>query len=80
MAGDLRPAKDIIKALPKGIQLRTTAQFADKLQAEQTKAAADAVTKAVNDLAALDPPLTIEDANQLVQWQEARETGRPAGP
>jgi hypothetical protein len=78
--GDLRPAKDIIKALPKGIQLDATQDVATELQRQQTEAAAVATADAVSQILALQPPLTLEDANQLVAWQEAREAGRPVTP
>jgi hypothetical protein len=78
--GDLGPAKDIIRDLPPGIRLETTQSFAERLTTEQDAAARAAIAAAVEELKALQPPLDIEDANQLVSWQEARESGRPVTP
>ena len=76
----LTPAKKIIKDLPSGIQLRTTKQLAREMTQQQAIDAQAAVDKAIVDIHTAVPDLDLEDADQLVAWQEARETGRPAGP
>ena len=77
---DLHAAKDIIKALPKGIQLETTQRVSDKLATDQAAQAEVAINQGVIDVINATPGMTIEDGNQLVTWQEKRETGRPEGP
>jgi hypothetical protein len=77
---NLQAAKDIVRQLAPGIQLATTQDVADELTAQQAKAAAEAQAAAVAQILALEPPLDLDDANRLVEWQERRETGRPVTP
>jgi hypothetical protein len=79
MASDLRPAKDIIKALPVGIQERTIQQLNTDLSQEQELAAEAEIDKAVQDIRLATPEMTIDDASQLQEWYDRRKTGRPGG-
>jgi hypothetical protein len=80
MANDLRPAKDIIKALPPGVQSKTITQLTMDLEREQVEAADELVEKSVADIRTAVPGITIDDANQLEEWQGRRQSGRPTLP
>jgi outer membrane PBP1 activator LpoA protein len=69
-------AKAIISQLPEGLQLRTTQELNKALQEAQTQAAATLVQGALEQLLALDPPLTLQDGNDLLGWQEGSSSGR----
>jgi hypothetical protein len=73
-------AKAIISKLPQGLQLRTTQELNQALQVQQTQAAATLVQGALEELLTLDPPLTLEDGNDLLGWQEGQSSGRTVTP
>jgi hypothetical protein len=79
---DLHDAKDTIRALPRGIQLATTKEVAAELERRQRTAAVQAITEAYMQILTETPDMTIDDANQLIEWQEEREEkwGSAAGP
>lgn len=69
----LAQAKDTIRSLDREIQLRTAHEVASKLtELEGQKRELD-IRNAVIEIINETPDLTIDDANQLIAWQEERE-------
>lgn len=80
MAGDLRPAWDLIKAQPPGIQLQIIEQLAKDLEREQIEDASVQVDKTVADIRTAVPGIDIEDASRLLARYERTKSGRPELP
>lgn len=72
----LNKAKDTVRALEDEIQLRTTKEVSDELTRQLGARREAEIKAAVQTILAETPDLTVEDGNQLVTWQEAREQRR----
>jgi hypothetical protein len=71
--GDLGPAKDIIRDLPRELQMSAVTEVNRELVRRYGVVRATRITGAVEQIFTASPDLTIEDGNQLQAWQEERE-------
>jgi hypothetical protein len=76
---EITKAKRTIASQPPELQLRITHEVADRKSAEVAAQRTSTAETAITKILTVDAPqLTIEEANQLITWQEERErTGRP---
>jgi hypothetical protein len=76
---EITKAKRTIASQPPEVQLRVAKEVADRKTAEVGTQREATIETAVTKILTTDAPaLTIDEANQLITWQEERErTGRP---